>query len=90
MCHRMRTICASFLFVISVIFYAGSGANGEDSAWRVSKSSGDVSVITLGAQQAALTDGAVLKPFTRQTASSPSKRIGQGAHPIKVRHAAIE
>jgi len=62
MCLRMRTICASVLLVMSVIFYAGSGANAEDGAWRVSKSSGDVSVTTSGAQQAALTDGAVLKP----------------------------
>ena len=62
MCHRMRTFCASFLLVISAIFYAGSGAIAQDAAWQISKMSGDVSVITPGAQQAALTDGAVLKP----------------------------
>ena len=62
MCHRMRAICATFLLVMSAIFYAGSGAIAQDAAWRVSKSSGDVSVITSGAQQAALTDGTVLKP----------------------------
>jgi hypothetical protein len=58
----MRNICGSFLVAMSVIFCAGSGAIADDAAWRVTKSSGDVSVITSGAQQAALTDGAVLKP----------------------------
>jgi hypothetical protein len=62
MFDRMRNICVSFLLAMSVIFCAGSGANAEDAAWRVSKLSGEVSVITSGVQQAALTDGAMLKP----------------------------
>jgi hypothetical protein len=62
MFSRMRNICVSFLLVMSVIFCAGSGANAEDAAWQVSKLSGEVSVITSGVQQAALTDGAMLKP----------------------------
>ena len=59
---RMRNICVSFLLAMSVIFFAGSGAIAQDDAvWHVSKSSGDVWVTHAGAQQAALTDGVMLK-----------------------------
>jgi hypothetical protein len=62
MCGAVRNIVTPFLLAMSVIYCAGSGASAEDAAWRVSKSSGDVSVVTSGVQQAALTDGAILKP----------------------------
>ena len=58
----IRNICVSFLLAMSVMACVGSGANAEDGAWRVNKSSGDVSITTSGVQQAALTEGAVLKP----------------------------
>lgn len=59
---RMRNTCVSFLLAMSVIFFAGSGAIAQDDAvWRVSKSSGDVWVTHRGGQQAALTDGVMLK-----------------------------
>jgi len=62
MFHRMRNICAPFMLAMFVIFYAGAGAIAEDAAWQITKSSGDVSVITSGTQQVTLTDGAMLKP----------------------------
>jgi hypothetical protein len=54
----IRALCLLLMFVVVV---AGSEAIA-DSAWRVSKSSGEVWVSTSGVQQASLTDDAVLNP----------------------------
>ena len=56
-----RAFCAPFLLVMFVVVCAGSEAFAQ-SAWRVSKSSGEVWVSTPGVQQASLTDDAVLNP----------------------------
>ena len=58
----LRAICALCLLVMFVFVCAGSEAIAESAAWRVSKSSGEVWVSTSGAQQASLTDEAVLNP----------------------------
>src|SRR5471032_2628773 len=59
---RIRPLCAPLLLVMFSIFYVRSGAIAQDAVWRVSKSSGDVSVTTSGVQQTSLADGAILKP----------------------------
>ena len=58
---RIRTIGAPLLLVMLAVLYAGSGEAAEN-VWRVSKSSGEVSVTTSTGQQTALTDGATVKP----------------------------
>ena len=62
MCDALRAVCASFLLAMFVIACVGSQALTQDAVWRVSKSSGEVSVTTSAGQQTALTDGATLKP----------------------------
>ena len=47
--------------MLTVLGVAGPGGAAEN-VWRVSKSSGDVSVTTAAGQQSALTDGATVKP----------------------------
>ena len=58
---RTRTICASLLLVMLAVLYASSGEAAEN-VWRVSKSSGEVSMTTAAGQQTALTDGATVNP----------------------------
>src|SRR5712675_1467827 len=58
---RTRTICASLMLVMLAGLYAGAGKAAEN-VWRVSKSSGEVSMTTAAGQQTALTDGAMVKP----------------------------
>ena len=62
MLPQARIICAQFLLMTLVFMGAGSGATAQEGAWRVSKSSGDVSVTTSGAQQVSLTDETTLRP----------------------------
>jgi len=50
------------VLAMSVIFCVGSAAIAQDAAWHIGKSSGDVWVTSSGAQQASLTDDAVLQP----------------------------
>ena len=49
------------LLLVLLAFCAGSAAAAEN-VWRVSKSSGEVSVTTAAGQQSALTDGATVNP----------------------------
>ena len=56
---KIRTIAASLL-VLGVL-HSGAAA-AADNVWRVSKSSGEVSLTTADGQQSALADGAVVKP----------------------------
>ncbi len=58
---RIGSIGAPLLLVMFTVLCAGSGEAAEN-VWRVSKSSGDVSVTTSEGQQTALTDGAIVKP----------------------------
>lgn len=58
----IKALRGRFLLTISVILCIGSGAMAEDAAWHISKSSGDVWVISSGAQQIALTNDANFKP----------------------------
>ncbi len=77
MISKIGSFCTVFLLVMIVILCAGS-ANAEDAAWRVSKMSGDVSVTSAGVPQAALTNGAILKP-------GDSIRSGQNGRVLLVR-----
>ena len=58
----IKALRGRFLLAISIILCIGSGAIAEDAAWHISKSSGDVWVISSGAQQVALTNDASFKP----------------------------
>src|SRR5882757_3505119 len=51
----------SSLFLVLLTFCAGSAAAAEN-IWRVSKSSGEVSVTTAAGQKSALADGATVNP----------------------------
>jgi hypothetical protein len=57
----IKTLRGRLLLAISVILCIGSGAIAEDAAWHISKSSGDVWVISSGAQQVTLTNDATFK-----------------------------
>src|SRR4051812_30761634 len=75
---RIKAFCAPLLLAMFVMAYAGSAATAEDMVWRVSKSSGDVSVTTSAGEQAALIAGATLKP-------GDNVRTGQNGRVLLVR-----
>ena len=53
----------SLLLVLFVLLCSGGAqAIAQEPVWRVAKSSGDVSIVSSGAQQVALTQGTVVKP----------------------------
>jgi hypothetical protein len=58
----MRIRCLARAVAVVVAVSAATAAFAEDKLWSVSKSSGEVWVTTLGAQQASLTKDAGLKP----------------------------
>jgi hypothetical protein len=62
MFDRIKGFSAALMVIVPIVAYAGSAANAQDNAWRVSKISGDVSVTTSAGQETALTDGAALTP----------------------------
>ena len=63
MLGQKRNIGAFFLLVGFLTFHANEVATAEDATiWHVSKSSGAVWMTTSGAQQASLTNDALLKP----------------------------
>jgi hypothetical protein len=62
MFDSIRIFCARLVLMTLVVLFAGSAASAEDVSWRVSKSTGDVSVTTSAGQQTALVAGAVLNP----------------------------
>lgn len=62
MCNAAKAISASFLLAVFVIVAAVSQTLAQGTAWRVSKSSGEVWVSTSGVQPVSLTDDAVLNP----------------------------
>jgi hypothetical protein len=76
---KIRAFCAPLLLALLVVFDTGSNASAaDDMVWRVSKSSGDVSVTTSGGEQAALIAGATLKP-------GDNIRTGQNGRVLLVR-----
>ena len=58
---RFRVIGAALLLAMLTVLCAGSG-EATENVWRVSKSSGEVSLTTAAGQQSALTDGAMVNP----------------------------
>src|SRR4051794_38755565 len=62
MSGRIKALCATLLLAMLVIFHAGSAAAGEELVWRVTKSSGEVSVTTAAGDHSALIAGATLQP----------------------------
>jgi hypothetical protein len=60
MFDTIRAYFAPLLLLIFVTFSPGSGAIAQEAVWRVSKSSGEASVITAG-QWLALTEGVTVK-----------------------------
>jgi hypothetical protein len=62
MCNTAKAISAAFVLAVFVVVSAASQALAQGTAWRVSKSSGEVWVSTSGAQRVSLTDHAVLNP----------------------------
>ena len=62
MVGRINAFCVPLLLAMLVIVQAGSKATAEDVVWRVSKSSGEVSVTTAAGEQTALIAGATLNP----------------------------
>jgi len=78
MCNAARVIRALCLLLMFVVVCAGSEAIAQSAAWRVSKSSGEVWVSTSGAQQASLTDDAVLN-------SGDNIRTGRNGRVLLVR-----
>jgi hypothetical protein len=75
---RIKASCAPLLLAMLVTLYAPSSANAQDMVWRVSKSSGEVSVITAAGEQTALIAGATLKP-------GDSVRTGQNGRVLVMR-----
>jgi hypothetical protein len=71
-----RPIAALFT-VLAAMFGAGSDAHAQD-AWRISKSSGDVTIMTEGFQPVALTTGMNLEPGS-------SIRTGQNGRVLLMR-----
>jgi hypothetical protein len=78
MFRRIKAYCAPLLLAMLVIVYAGPKATAQELVWRVSKSSGDVSVTTSAGEQAALIAGATLKP-------GDNVRTGQNGRALLVR-----
>jgi hypothetical protein len=72
-----RSIVALLTVVASVLLGMGSTAHAQD-AWRISKSSGDVSIMTEGFQPVALTAGMSLQPGS-------SIRTGQNGRVLLMR-----
>src|SRR5689334_5286162 len=63
MSNQFRTFCLKVLLAaLAVVFFAGTTANAQDTVWRVSKASGDVTISASGAQPVALTDTAAVNP----------------------------
>ncbi len=77
MFDRMRIVCALALLTPLAFVGMASGAIAQDGVWRVSKISGDVSMITT-AGAVALADGAALKP-------GDNVRTGQNGRILLVR-----
>ena len=72
MFDRIRYFCAPVLLAGLVSLYPGSQVVAEDAAaWRVSKSSGQVWMMTTGVQEASLTNEATLKPGEAAQVRSP-------------------
>lgn len=65
MCNAAKAISASFVLALFVVVSAASQALAQGTAWRVSKSSGEVWVSTSGVQPVSLSDVAVLNPGDR-------------------------
>lgn len=61
MFYGMKSFCRSLALAMFAICCVGSAVIAEDAAWHISKSSGDVWVTVSGAQEAALTNDAVLR-----------------------------
>jgi hypothetical protein len=74
---NFKTFCASLLLAMIVMVHAGSQAAAED-VWRVSKTSGEVSVTSTGGEQSPLIAGAMLKP-------GDSVRTGQNGRALLTR-----
>lgn len=62
MIDRIGSIFAPLLLVALIVVGAGSAATAADAVWRVSKSTGDVSVTTAAGEQTALAEGATVNP----------------------------
>jgi hypothetical protein len=54
--------CFPTLLLLLATIYAGSNANAQDTAWHVSKSSGEVWITGSGVQKASVTDQTILHP----------------------------
>ena len=80
MLRKIRTKFAPHLLAMFASFWAGSVTIAQDSAWRVSKSSGDVWFTTSGAQPVALANNAVVK-------AGDTLRTGQNGRVLLVRGA---
>ena len=61
-CIRVSCAPLPLLLAMLTVFFVGSGALAQDAVWRVSKSSGDVSVTTSGGEPVPLAQGTVLNP----------------------------
>jgi FecR protein len=85
MLTKTTTFLAGLLLAVLVMICAGAEAIAQDSAWRVSKSSGDVWITTSGAQPAALTSDTILKPGD-MVRTGPNGRVllARGAETILI------
>ena len=77
MLGKFKALCAPLLLAMLVIVYSASQVTAEE-VWRVSKSSGEVSVTSPGGEQAPLIAGAMLKP-------GDSVRTGQNGRVLLMR-----
>jgi hypothetical protein len=59
---KVGAFCVSLLLAMLVVLHAGRSATAQDAVWRVSKSSGEVSVTTAAGERTALIAGATLQP----------------------------
>ena len=78
MYNRAVNVCLLPLLAAFAMVCAASAATAEETAWRISKSSGEIWVTTSGAQQVSLTEQTVLK-------SGGSVRTGRNGRVLLVR-----
>src|SRR5262249_40859981 len=85
MFDRIRQFQLPLLLAAFVALCTGSGATAQDATWRVSKSSGEVSISAAGAQPAALSDNTAVRPGdTIRTGQNGRVLLTRGAETILI------
>jgi len=85
MSFEVKAVCAAILLGMLSICQMGSNAIAQDTAWRVSKSSGEVWISNSGVQKATLTDQMIVQPGdTIQTGQTGRALLVRGEESILI------